>query len=54
MDKKTVGLNDTFKGQTTPKSFTKNAIKSVIYNNIKNIFSLNESIKFILYSNTIL
>ena len=27
MDKKTVGLNDTFKGQTTPKNFTKNAIK---------------------------
>ena len=27
MDKKTVGLSDTFKGQTAPKSFVKNAIK---------------------------
>jgi len=27
MDKKTVGLNDTFKGNTAPKSFTKNPIK---------------------------
>jgi len=27
MDKKTVGLSDTFKGQTAPKSFIKNAIK---------------------------
>jgi len=27
MDKKTVGLSDTFKGNTTPKSFTKNPIK---------------------------
>ena len=27
MDKKTVGLSDTFKGKTTPKSFTKNPIK---------------------------
>ena len=26
MDKKTVGLSDTFKGKTTPKSFTKNPI----------------------------
>ena len=27
MDKKTVGLSDTFKGKTAPKSFTKNPIK---------------------------
>ena len=27
MDKKTVGLSDTFKGKTSPKSFTKNPIK---------------------------
>jgi len=27
MDKKTVGLNDTFKGNTAPKNFTKNPIK---------------------------
>ena len=27
MDKKTVGLSDTFKGNTAPKSFTKNPIK---------------------------
>jgi len=27
MDKKTVGLSDTFKGNTVPKSFTKNPIK---------------------------
>ena len=27
MDKKTVGLSGAFKGQTTPKSFIKNAIK---------------------------
>ena len=27
MDKKTVGLSDSFKGQTAPKSFIKNAIK---------------------------
>ena len=27
MDKKTVGLSDNFKGQTTPKSFTKNPIR---------------------------
>ena len=27
MDKKTVGLSDTFKGQTAPKSFVKNAVK---------------------------
>ena len=27
MDKKTVGLSDTFKGQTAPKNFTKNPIK---------------------------
>ena len=26
MDKKAVGLNDTFKGKTTPKNFTKNPI----------------------------
>jgi len=27
MDEKTVGLSDTFKGKTAPKSFTKNPIK---------------------------
>ena len=27
MDKKAVGLSDTFKGKTAPKSFTKNPIK---------------------------
>jgi len=27
MDKKTAGLSDTFKGNTAPKSFTKNPIK---------------------------
>ena len=27
MDKKTVGLSDTFKGKTTPKSFVKSPIK---------------------------
>ena len=27
MDKKTVGLSDTFKGKTSPKNFTKNPIK---------------------------
>ena len=30
MDKKTVGLSDTFKGNTAPKNFTKNPIKNSI------------------------
>jgi len=30
MDKRTVGLSDTFKGKTSPKSFTKNPIKGPI------------------------
>ena len=31
MDKKTVGLSEPFKGQTAPKSFTKNPIKGTKY-----------------------
>ena len=31
MDKKTVGLSDTFKGKTSPKNFTKNPIKGTKY-----------------------
>ena len=31
MDKKTVGLSSSFKGQTTPKNFIKNAIKGTKY-----------------------
>ena len=31
MDKKTVGLSETFKGNTAPKSFTKNPIKGTKY-----------------------
>ena len=31
MDKKTVGLSGTFKGNTAPKSFTKNPIKGTKY-----------------------